>query len=126
MNMIMAIGLGGAFGAVMRHYAVAFCAKMAGNFFPYGTLFVNVTGSLLIGILMESLALKWPLSLEMRAFLITGLLGGFTTFSAFSFDLYKLIETGHVPLAALYIILSVFLSLAALFAGVYIVRGVVA
>ncbi len=125
MNTILALGAGGALGAVFRHYSVALSAKILGDAFPYGTLFVNVFGSLLIGILMEMMALKWQISLEMRAFLITGFLGAFTTFSAFSFDFYKLVGTGHAVSAALYALLSVALSLGAVFGGIYLVRGIV-
>jgi CrcB protein len=73
---------------------------------------------------MELGALKFQIPLELRALLVTGMLGGFTTFSAFSLDMFKLIETGHAINAALYALASVALSLAALFSAVYIVRGV--
>lgn len=124
MNTVLAIGAGGALGAVLRHYSVMIAAKILGDIFPYGVLIVNILGSLLIGILVETMALKWQVSLEMRAFLITGILGGFTTFSAFSFDVFKLVETGQPGSAVLYVILSVMLSLGAVFAGVYAVRGI--
>lgn len=118
MNMIFAIAAGGALGSILRHYAVA--ALNAA--FPYGTLFVNVLGSFLIGLLIEWLALKGNLPQETRAFLITGFLGGFTTFSAFSADALRLADTGAVTQAILYILLSVGLSLLAVFSGVYLVR----
>jgi CrcB protein len=124
MNLVFAIALGGASGAVLRHYAIALWVRVLGDGFPYGTLFVNVLGSFLIGFLMELGALKFQIPLELRALLVTGMLGGFTTFSAFSLDMFKLIETGHAINAALYALASVALSLAALFSAVYIVRGV--
>jgi CrcB protein len=117
MNMILAIAFGGAFGSVLRHYAIGAIGA------PWGTMAVNVLGSFLIGLLMEIMALKWQVSLEARAFLVTGLLGGFTTFSAFSFDTFKLIETGSPMTAALYVAASVAVSLAALFGAVVLVRG---
>ena len=75
---------------------------------------------------METMALKWQVSLEIRAFLVTGCLGGFTTFSAFSFDVLKLVDTDHYLSAFLYIFLSLGLSLAAVFGAVHLMRGVFA
>ena len=124
MNMILAIALGGGLGSVTRHYAIAGTNGLLGGSFPYGTLLVNVLGSFVIGALMETMAQKWQVSLEVRAFLVTGFLGGFTTFSAFSFDVLKLAETGQYLSAALYVLLSVALSLTAIFCAVYFVRGV--
>lgn len=124
MNMILAIALGGGAGALSRHYAVLAAAKWAGDAFPYGTLAVNVLGSFIIGLLMETMALKWQVSLEMRAFLVTGFLGGFTTFSAFSLDFFKLVETGNTLSAGVYAVSSVALSLLAVFAGVFLARGI--
>lgn len=126
MNLILAIVMGGSIGALARHYAVASAMRLWGESFPYGTLIVNVVGSFVIGVLMETMAQKWQVSLEMRAFLVTGVLGGFTTFSAFSFDVLKLVEAGQVVHACIYVLLSVILSLAAVFAAVYFTRGVLA
>ncbi len=126
MNMILAIALGGGLGSVVRHYAMTVAASLWGAAFPYGTLLVNILGSFMIGALMEAMAQKWQVSLETRAFLIPGVLGGFTTFSAFSLDVLKLVETGQYFSGALYVFLSVALSLAAIFFAVYFVRGVLA
>jgi len=123
MQMILAIALGGGLGSVARHYAIAAVSNHLGQTFPYGTLFVNVLGSFIIGVLMEIMALKWQVSLETRAFLVTGFLGGFTTFSAFSFDVLKLVDTDQYMTAALYVMASVGLSLLAIFLAVYIIRG---
>ena len=125
MNAVFATAFGGALGAVMRYCVVAASSRLH-DFIPYGTLIVNIAGCFFIGFLMELGALKWQISNEMRAFLVTGMLGGFTTFSAFSFDFFKLVETNHVMAAASYVAASVFLSLLAVFAGVWIVRGVFA
>ncbi|MCK4945781.1 MAG: fluoride efflux transporter CrcB [Alphaproteobacteria bacterium] len=122
--MILAIALGGGLGSVLRHYAVNTVTGIFGDAFPYGILLVNVLGSFIIGAIMETMALKWQVPLETRAFLVTGLLGGFTTFSTFSFDVLRLIETNQYITAALYVFLSVTFSLTAIFVAVYLVRGV--
>ncbi len=124
MNAVLAIFLGGGLGAVSRHFSIIWAARLFGEGFPAGTLLVNVAGSLLIGFLLEGSALKWNLPLELRALLVTGFLGGFTTFSAFSFDFYKLVGTAQMQMAAIYVMLSVVLSLAAVFGGVFLARGI--
>ena len=126
MNMILAIAIGGGLGSVARHYAITAASSQWGPNFPYGTLIVNVLGSFIIGALMETMAQKWQVSLETRAFLVTGFLGGFTTFSAFSFDVLKLVDTDHYLTALLYVLLSVGLSLTAIFMAVHLIRGVFA
>jgi CrcB protein len=122
MNLILSIALGGAIGSVMRYFSVAAWTKAMGEAFPYGTLFVNVLGSFIIGVLAELMLRKWQVTPEMRAFLITGILGGFTTFSAFSLDVFKLAETGHAAGAVAYVTASLTLSLSAVFGGAYLVR----
>ncbi|MBI3441595.1 MAG: fluoride efflux transporter CrcB [Proteobacteria bacterium] len=124
MNMIIAIALGGGLGSVIRNYSITAATNLWGQAFPYGTLLVNVLGSFIIGALMEIMALKWQVSLETRAFLVTGFLGGFTTFSTFSLDVLKLVETDQYLASLLYVSLSVTLSLAAIFLAVHIMRGV--
>jgi len=90
---------------------------MLGIGFPWGTIIVNVVGSFLMGLLIEALALRYSGSVELRTFLATGVLGGLTTFSAFSLDFAILLERGaHLP-AALYLLGSVSLAILALFAG---------
>lgn len=125
MNMLLAIFIGGGAGSVTRHYAIQFMTKLLGDGFPYGTLFVNVLGSFIIGLLVEALAEKFNASLELRALMVTGFLGGFTTFSAFSLDFFKLVETDQYAAAGAYALLSVAISLAAVFAGVWMVRAIV-
>jgi fluoride exporter len=122
MNMVLAVACGGAFGSVLRYLAVSGWTKMLGDAFPYGTLFVNVLGGFLIGLIVEGAALKWDMPLETRALLVTGVLGGFTTFSAFSMDTFKLIETGRIDVAAFYVLSSVILSVSAVYGGVYLVK----
>lgn len=124
MSSILAIAVGGGIGSVARHYAASAMITLFGEAFPYGTLFVNVLGSFIMGVLIETMALRWQVTPEMRAFLVTGFLGGFTTFSTFSLDVFRLAETGQAVLAALYIALSVFISILAIFGGVWLIRGV--
>ncbi len=109
---ILSIALGGALGSVLRHLAVA------GFGAPWGVALVNVAGSFAIGVLFVLLAARTGLA----PFLMTGVLGGFTTFSAFSLDTLKLVEAGRPLEAALYVGASVFLSLAAVAAGVTLAR----
>jgi fluoride exporter len=124
--MILAIALGGAIGAVARHLFAAQVMRLAGDGFPWGILLVNVAGSLAMGVLAELFAQKWGASLEMRAFLTVGILGGFTTFSAFSLDTALLIERGQLLSAGFYVLASVAGSMAALFLGLHLVRKIIA
>lgn len=122
--LIASVFVGGGLGSVARHFSVLAADKFFNSSFAYGTLIVNIVGCFIIGALMESFALKLDAPAEMRALLVTGFLGGFTTFSAFSFDFYKMIQTGQALQAAAYVVASVFFSLLAVFAGVYLIRGV--
>jgi CrcB protein len=123
MNLLLAIFIGGGTGALARHYSVLAAKGLFGEALPWGTLFVNVAGSLLIGIIMETAALKSNIPAATQALLVTGFLGGFTTFSAFSLDVYKLANTGQAMAAAGYVAASVFLSLLAVFGGAALVRA---
>lgn len=126
MNMILAIAAGGALGAVLRHYVGLVTLSVAGNNFPWGTLGVNVIGSFAMGVLITYFAISWNPSPEIRGFLTVGLLGAFTTFSTFSLDVATLWERGAALAAMGYIMASVVLSIAALFAGMLIIRQVLA
>src|SRR3984893_2643917 len=117
--------LGGGLGAALRHGVNLAAARFAGTGFPYGTLFINVAGSLAMGLLVEYFALKAGLPQRWRLFLTTGILGGFTTFSAFSLDAALLYERGQLAGAAIYVVASVVLAIGALFAGLAIVRMLV-
>ena len=123
MYMITAIAAGGAIGSVLRHYAGKAALYMLGSGFPYGTLFVNVLGSFVMGALVGLFANSFNPTQEMRAFLTVGLLGGFTTFSSFSLDVVTLYERGEFVSAALYVFLSLALSLAGIFAGLFLTRS---
>jgi len=114
--------LGGGLGAALRHGINIGVARWLGTAFPYGTFFINVTGSLVMGLVAAYFAFKGGLSQHWRLFLTTGILGGYTTFSAFSLDTALLYERGELGLAAVYVLASVLLSIAGLFAGFWIVR----
>ncbi len=117
------VALGGAIGASLRHLAGMLAMRMLGTAFPWGTFFVNILGSFLMGILIAILARRSGTTAEVRLFLATGVLGGFTTFSAFSLDVAVLWERGEVTSAMGYVAGSVTLSIAALFAGLWLVRS---
>jgi CrcB protein len=114
--------IGGGIGAALRHGVNLITARLIGHGFNYATLFENVTGSLVMGLLVAYFAFKSGMPQYWRLFLTTGILGGYTTFSAFSLDTILLYERGQFGLAALYVILSVALSLGGLLAGLALVR----
>jgi len=116
---------GGGLGAALRHGANITLARLLGTAFPYGTLTINVLGSLVMGLIAEFFALKSGLPQHWRLFLTTGILGGFTTFSAFSLEAALLYERGEVAGAAIYVVASVALAIGALFAGMAVVRVLV-
>lgn len=123
MRMILAVAVGGAVGAVGRYLIAAQALRLLGPNFPWGTLTVNVLGSFAMGVIVELSALRLSLSPPSRAFLVIGLLGGFTTFSAFSLDVSVLLERNEISRAALYALVSVVLSVGALFAGLAVTRS---
>lgn len=125
MNTILGIALGGALGAVLRYGAGVAGFKMLGEGFPYATLFVNVIGSCLMGFFIALFAHFVQPSHELRAFIITGFLGGFTTFSTFSLEVVTLYERGALGMMALYILLSLTLSIASLFGAMFFMRSLV-
>jgi CrcB protein len=118
--------LGAGIGGALRHGVNLGCARFCGVAFPWGTLAVNVAGSFVMGALAAWLAFRagegW--SQPLRLFLATGILGGFTTFSAFSLDAVLIWERGEAGLAAAYVAVSVVLSIAGLVAGLALVRAV--
>ncbi len=114
--------LGGGIGSTLRHVINMLCARTLGTGFPYSTFLINISGSLVMGLIAGYLAFKGEASQPWRLFLMTGVLGGYTTFSAFSLDTAVLYERGELGLAALYVLGSVILSIAGVFAGLAIVR----
>ena len=124
MNSIVLVFLGAGIGGALRHAVNVAGERLFGTGSPWGTLTVNVIGGFAMGVLAGWLALKsgeaWTQS--MRLFLATGILGGFTTFSAFSLDAVLLWERGASAAAAAYVLASVALSIAGLRAGLFVVR----
>ncbi len=126
MKLLLAIGIGGALGAIGRHYVITQVAHWIPIGFPLGTLTANVVGSFVMGLLVELMALTWSPTPELRALLTVGFLGAFTTFSTFSMEVVLLYERGALWSAALYVIASVVLCVGAFFAALMIVRGILA
>jgi len=125
-NMIVAIAIGGAAGAVGRHFVNVGMVSILGYGFPWGTLVVNIGGSLIMGILAHVMATSWAVSPEVRALMTVGALGAFTTFSTFSLDVVTLYERGQIGLAAIYVVVSVTASIGALVLGLKLARLVFA
>ncbi len=121
MPVILQIALGGAIGAVLRYGSVKTATNLFGTGFPYGTMFVNIAGSLVMGIL--AVILLGKLDGRYAPLLMTGILGGFTTFSAFSLDAIGLIEKGRFTAAGIYMGGSVVLAILALVAGMAIAKA---
>jgi fluoride exporter len=121
---VLQVALGGAIGSVARYLTNVAVMRGIGPGFPWGTVIVNVVGSFAMGVLVVWLAERG--SMRHAPLLMTGLLGGFTTFSAFSLDAVTLWERGAVGPALVYVLGSVLVSLAALFAGMALTRGMFA
>jgi fluoride exporter len=121
MNYVL-VFVGGGLGATLRHVINMTCARCMGAAFPWGTFIINITGSMVMGLIAGYLAYKGEASQPWRLFLMTGILGGYTTFSAFSLDTAVLYERGELGLALAYVLGSVVLSIAGLFAGLALVR----
>lgn len=120
---LLAVALGGAIGSVARYAASSRIGHHLGTAFPWGTLTVNIVGGFVIGALTGLAASRLDLSAEFRLFLVTGILGGFTTFSAFSLEVVLMIERHQWAPAAAYAVASVVGSVAAALAGLWIMRG---
>jgi CrcB protein len=117
--------LGGGLGAALRHAVNVASMRYFGLAFPYGTLFINVSGSFVMGLVAGYFAFRGDASQHWRLFLTTGILGGYTTFSAFSLDAAVLYERGALSLAVLYVVVSVVASIIGLFAGLWLTRSFV-
>ena len=123
MRLLILATIGGAIGSGARHLVNVGMTRALGPGFPWATLTVNVVGSLLMGFLVDMILRRFGGSPEMRTFLATGILGGFTTFSAFSLDISTLLGRGETGAAIGYIIASVAISLLALYAGLALSRA---
>lgn len=123
MKVLLAVAAGGALGAVGRYLVMTQVAHWFGTAFPFGTLAVNVIGSFILGLLVELLALVWSPPQELRALIVVGVLGAFTTFSTFSMDVALQVERGEANWAMVYVVASVVLSIGGFFAGMHLVRA---
>ena len=121
MNYLL-VCIGGGLGASLRHAVNVLCARFLGTAFPWGTFIINITGSTVMGLIAGYLAFKGEASQAWRLFLMTGILGGYTTFSAFSLDAVLLYERSEFGLALFYVLGSVVFSILGLFAGLALVR----
>jgi CrcB protein len=123
MTHILLAGLGGFVGAAGRYGLSTLTQRLAGMpFFPFGTLLVNVVGCLLIGMLAGMAEVRGPLTEHARVLLITGVLGGFTTFSAFGFETIELARSGRLALAATNVVVQLLVGLAAVWGGILMGR----
>jgi CrcB protein len=119
---VLWIGIGGFIGANARYWLGRATIERWGASFPWGTLAVNLIGSLLIGIILETIALRAVSDPAYRLFLVIGILGGFTTFSSFAAETVALIDEGQWTRALAYVLASNALAISACFVGVWIVR----
>jgi CrcB protein len=122
---LLYVALGGALGAIGRYGVVSAIGAAFGHGLPFGTLFVNVIGSFVLGIFVEISALVWSPSPELRAMIVVGVLGAFATFSTFSLDVVTLFTRGDHTQAFVYVISSVVLSIGALWAGMALTKLII-
>ena len=118
-----AVALGGALGSMARYAVALWIGERAGNGFPWGTFAINLAGSFCIGIVLQLAGSRAPADSYLRTFVATGILGGFTTFSAFSFETYALVARGALVAAGGYAAGSVLLGVAAAAAGAFLARA---
>lgn len=126
MKLFWAIAMGAAAGGVSRFYLGSAIQQRLGTSFPWGTLAINITGSLLLGFLIRYAMATPAISMEVRAMLTIGFCGGYTTFSSYSYETLVLLEEGQFGRAALYSMGSVMLALFATFAGFMLARELIA
>lgn len=119
----LVVFVGGGLGSMLRHGVNLGAARIGGMSFPSGTLVANVTGCFVMGLLAGYFAFRGEANQTWRLFLLTGVLGGYTTFSAFSLDALLLYERGQAGLAALYVVSSVVLALAGVAVGMALTRA---
>ena len=126
MRTFWAVAIGAALGGVARYYLASALQHRLGATFPWGTLVVNVSGSLLLGVLIRYALATPSVSVEMRALLTTGFCGGYTTFSTYSYETATLLEDGQYGRAGAYALASVVVALGATFAGFVLARELIA
>lgn len=120
---VLIVAVGGALGASVRHLVNGLALRLVGSNFPWGTMAINIAGSFAMGVFIEILARRFNASSELRLFVATGILGGFTTFSAFSLDFAVLWERGAMMPALGYALASVVGAILALFLGLWLARS---
>ncbi|MGC2857061.1 fluoride efflux transporter CrcB [Novispirillum sp. DQ9] len=125
-TVVLAVAVGGAAGSVARFAVSSLLGRWLGTGFPWGTVAVNITGCLIMGLLAGFAAQRWSLGLEARALIFTGVLGGFTTFSTFSLDIVTLVERGSWGAAVFYGTSSVALGILGLILGLSVARWILA
>jgi len=121
---ILYLGLFGGLGCVARYLVSGWAYNLAGRSLPYGTLAVNVIGSLLLGLIMEGSLRSTLLSPELRIGMTVGFMGGFTTFSTFSYETVRLLEEGSLVAAGMNVLLNVTVCIAAAMIGIYLARQI--
>jgi CrcB protein len=124
--MFWAVAIGAAAGGVCRYYLGTFVQAETGATFPYGTLVINVTGSLILGFLLRYALTTQTWSVEFRALLTTGFCGGYTTFSTYSYETAMLMEDGEYRRATIYALGSVVAAIASTFLGFFLAREFIA
>lgn len=122
---ILAVAAGGALGAVARFLVSSGAGYLFGYGFPFGTLIVNVLGSFALGVLIQVTALAWSPSAEVRAFVVVGVLGAFTTFSTFSLDAVTLWTRGDLVPAVMYMVGSVLFGITGFLTGMFLTKALV-
>ncbi|WP_313618719.1 fluoride efflux transporter CrcB [Agrobacterium sp.] len=120
---VLLVAIGGAVGSGARYLLNLWAVRLGGTNFPWGTFAVNIIGGFAIGLLSEMIIRKFSASTEMRLLLVTGMLGGFTTFSSFSLDAVGLFERGEIGLSAVYVLSSVVISILAVCGGLALGRA---
>ncbi|MBS41501.1 MAG: fluoride efflux transporter CrcB [Rhodospirillales bacterium] len=125
MYMILAIGLGGALGALLRYFITSMIFNQLGNQFPWGTLTVNLLGCALLGFLITIFSYSWSSSEEIRSFFNIGLIGALTTFSAFSIEVVLMIEKGNWLMAASYVVLSVICCVGVTMVSMFVTKTII-
>ena len=124
MNPYLLVGLGGALGSMARYGTGVLVGRLWSSSFPLATLVINIAGSLAMGLFIGYLARTTPAwQADGRLFVAVGVFGGFTTFSSFSLDAIALLERGEIGQMLLYVLVSVVVAIAALYAGLVVMRG---